>query len=261
MPRVTGPAPGPALTDAQQFWQLPGPKLHRLLALTRQVDTVELKLVVPVEDQDAVVTSLGVDFARASARRVWFLDTPDRRLERDGVVARIRSVSDRADDSVIKLRPVAPGDLPARLRRSKNFVVEVDAMPGRYVCSGALVRRRGVNVERTLTEGRPLRELFTGRQLELLPRGIRVDDLAVFGPVEVRRSKIAAGRKGLRLAVERWTYPDGSRILELSTRCPAGSAVPVAARLSTVLRAHRVDVTGHQQTKTQSTLEYFREVS
>ena len=61
-----------------------------------------------------------------------------------------------------------------------------------------------------------------------------------------------------RLAVERWSYPDGSSILEISTRCAARAAVQVAAQLASVLRAYEIDLTGDQQTKTQATLSYFR---
>jgi hypothetical protein len=44
----------------------------------------------------------------------------------------------RSDVSVVKLRPVVPHELPADVRRSRNLVVEVDAMPGGYVCSASL---------------------------------------------------------------------------------------------------------------------------
>jgi hypothetical protein len=256
------PKAGPMLSDARTFWRLPRRKLDRLLALTHQADHVELKLVVPVAAHAATCTSLGVDLSRASARKVYYLDTADLVLERHGVVARIRSVDNKPDDSVIKLRPVDPGDLPARLRRSKRFGVEVDAMPGRFVCTGALRRRLGRNdVERTMAKGRPLRALFSKEQLALLaahaPAHVDINDLAVFGPVDVRRAKVLLDGLDRVLSVERWTYPDGSSILELSTRCAAAAAVPVTAQVASVLRAYNVDVTGFQQTKTRATLAYF----
>ena len=245
---------------AQQFWRLPGRKLERLLASTRMADRIELKLVVPPAAHQATCTSLGVDFTDASTRRVYFLDTDDLRLEQRGVVARIRSIDNRCDDSVVKLRPFVPGKkLTNRLRRSKRFGVEVDAMPGRFVCTGAIGRRLGEqSVAKTVRNGLPLRRLFSAEQLALLPAGVSIDDLGTFGPVDVRRKKILPQGADFRLAVERWTYPDGSSILELSTRCAARSAVPVAAQLASVLRAYEIDLTGRQQTKTRATLSYFR---
>ncbi len=69
---------------------------------------------------------------------MYYLDTEDRVLQHHGVVVRVRSIKRRPDDSVIKLRPVSPGGIPEALRQSRQFVVEVDATPGSYVCSGAL---------------------------------------------------------------------------------------------------------------------------
>ena len=111
---------GPLPTDARDFWQLPPHKLDRLLALTHQADQIELKLVVPVGAHASVCESLGADLSRASTRRVYYLDTADLLLERHGVVARVRSFEDGSGDSVIKLRPITPDDLPVRWRRSKR---------------------------------------------------------------------------------------------------------------------------------------------
>jgi hypothetical protein len=262
MRRMTDPATtarsGPILTDAQRFWRLPPDKLDRMLALTRQADRMELKLVVPPAAHRSTCESLGVDFARLPGRSVYYFDTPDLLLERHGVVARARSLNGKPDDSVVKLRPIGPDDLTALGHRRKRLVVEVDAMPGAFVCTGALKRRLGRHdVARTMTRGRPWHTLFSSRQLSLLPADVRLDDLVVFGPVDVRRGKVRLAGLDRMLSVERWSYPDGSAILELSTRCPAETAVPVAAQLAAALRTHGVDITGFQQTKTKATLAYF----
>jgi hypothetical protein len=59
------------------------------------------------------------------------------------------------------------------------------------------------------------------------------------------------------LLVEQWTFPDGSRILELSTRCPPDATLRVAAQMAAVLHAYGVDLTGPQRTKTLATLNFF----
>ena len=68
---------------------------------------------------------------------MFFFDTPDLRLNRQGVVVRARRVQGRGDDTVVKLRPIVPDELPASVRKAKTMVVEVDAMPGGYVCSAS----------------------------------------------------------------------------------------------------------------------------
>jgi hypothetical protein len=176
---------------ARDFWQLPDDALDQLLTLSREADRVELKLTVPGPARDAACAALGVDFARVRADRVYYLDTEDRTLHRQGVVVRVRSIARGPDDSVVKLRPVSPGGIPAALRLSRQFVVEVDAMPGSFVCSGALKARLGAHdVERAMARRRPLRALFSGQQLRMLaarlPRQAGIDDLAVLGPVDAR---------------------------------------------------------------------------
>jgi hypothetical protein len=54
-----------------------------------------------------------------------------------------------------------------------------------------------------------------------------------------------------------WLYPDGSRILELSTRCGTTEAFQVAAELRSFLATRGIDISGEQQTKTRKALDYF----
>jgi hypothetical protein len=135
-------------------------------------------------------------------------------------------------------------------------------MPGSFVCSGALKARLGAHtVERAMAQRRPLRALFSEPQLRMLaarlPRQAGIDDLAILGPVDARRRKLVPAGLDRALLVEQWTFPDDSRILELSTRCRPDAVLPVAARMAAVLRAHGVDLTGPQQTKTHATLDFF----
>ncbi|MBL7494570.1 adenylate cyclase [Frankia sp. AgB1.9] len=247
---------------AQNFWQLPEDDLDGLLRLAPQADRVELKLLIPIDGHQETCDVLGIQFADAPAHRVYYLDTPDRRLHRRGVVARVRSIRHRPDDSVVKLRPVAPADVPSSLRRSKDFVVEIDGMPGSYVCSGALKSRLGSDdVESVMADRRPLHALFSARQRALLvprlPGGVTIDDLMVFGPVDARRRKLTLDGFDRTLLAEQWTFPDRSQILELSTRCAPDEALKAAATTAAFLGTRGIDLTGPQQTKTLTTLKFF----
>ena len=108
-------------------------QLKELLELTKGADTVELKLTVPHTHRTRGGAALGIDPLDAQIRQVYFFDTPDLALNRAGLVVRARRVQGKGDDSVVKLRPVIPDELPAELRASPNFGVEVDAMPGGFV--------------------------------------------------------------------------------------------------------------------------------
>jgi hypothetical protein len=86
-----------------------------LLALTRDCDSVELKLTVAEEQQRSTAIALGMDPLEAQLRLVAFFDTPDLALDRHGLVVRARRIQGKGDDSIVKLRPVDPNDLPAKL--------------------------------------------------------------------------------------------------------------------------------------------------
>jgi hypothetical protein len=161
---------------------------------------------------------------------------------------------------VVKLRPVVPDDVDPRLRALPEFGIEVDALPGGFVCSGSLKGappRRDVRT--TLTEGRPLRKLFTKEQRALFaqraPNGLELDELAVLGPIFVLKLRNVPADLGRKLVSELWLYDDGTRLLELSTKCRPDEAFQVAAELRAFLNANGVDLTSVQQTKTRHALE------
>jgi hypothetical protein len=247
------PKTTPSLTPEQ---------LTEVLALIKGADSVELKLTVPDLDRRSAVAALEMDPLEAQIRQVVFFDTPDLALNTHGVVVRARRVQGQGDDSVVKLRPVVPSELSPGLRKSPSFGVEVDAMPGGFVCSGSLkgkVTRGGV--KETLAGTRPVRKLFTKEQRAFFaahaPEGSELDDLAVLGPINVLKLKYTPTRYGRRLVAEMWMYPDGSRILELSTKCAPAEAFQVAAETKAFLAGRGIDLSGEQQTKTRTTLEFF----
>ena len=59
------------------------------------------------------------------------------------------------------------------------------------------------------------------------------------------------------LVAELWLYPDGSRVVELSTRCAPEEAFQVAAEARAHLAQAGVDLSGEQQTKTRKALKFF----
>jgi hypothetical protein len=243
----------PALSDRE---------LVELLALTRQSDSVELKLTIPEGHQRSAVQALDMDPLDAQIRQVFFFDTPDLALDSHGLVVRARRVQRRADDSVVKLRPVVPAELPDELRESASFFVEVDAMPGGYVCSGSMKGqpKRATVWDAVRGEG-PLGKLFSKEQRAFYsahaPAGVELDDLSVLGPIFVLKLKFSPEDYERRLVAEMWLYPDGSRILELSTKCSTSEAFQVAAETRAFLINRGVELQGEQQTKTRTALEFF----
>ena len=236
--------------------------LVRLTGLIKGADSVELKVTVSEAQQRSTAVALGMDPLNAQMRQVYFFDTPDLALDAQGLVVRARRIQGKGGDTVVKLRPVVPDELPAELRKSGAFRVEVDALPGGFVCSGTLKGNADLDAVLATARGElPIRKLFSKEQRALYaehaPDGLALDDLTVLGPIFVLKLRLDPPELGRRLVVEMWLYPDGSRILELSTRCLPTEAFQVAAETRVFLSTHGVDLAGEQATKTKRALEFF----
>jgi hypothetical protein len=237
--------------------------LEAMLALSSGADSIELKLTVPEQGHRSAIEALGLDPLDAQIRLVCFFDTPDLRLNRQGVIVRARRVQGREDDSVVKLRPVVPDELPAQLRAAPEMVVELDAMPGGYVCSASMkARLKGAGgVKKRLRGKRATSKLFTKPQRRFYeqhaPADLALDELEVLGPIFVLKLNSTPAGFGRKLCTEMWLYPDGSRILELSTKCVPSEMFQVAAEARGFLGGSGIDLSGRQQTKTKTALQQF----
>jgi hypothetical protein len=253
------------MATATKTRKLSDEDLAEFLALTKDADSVELKLTVPISDRSSNAAALGVDPLDAQIRQVFFFDTPELTLNERGLVVRARRVQKKGDDTVVKLRPVVPNELPAKLRRSPNFGVEVDAMPGGFVCSGSMKGALEKPVVRKAVMGEHrISKLFSKEQRSLYaahaPEGLELDDLSILGPLSVLKLKFSPKGYERRLVAELWLYPDNSMILELSTKCLPSEALEVANKTRAFLMRRGVDLTDEQQTKTKRALEYYSEL-
>ena len=243
----------PRLSDAD---------LGKVLELIKGVDSVELKLTVPTPAQRATIQGLPIDPVEAQPRQVYFFDTPALDLFAAGVVVRARRIQGGGGDTVIKLRPVVPDELPAGLRADAAFKTEVDVVPGGFVCSGSFKgKASGQEIRDAVAGTRPLRKLFSKAQrafyAEHAPAGLALDDLVPLGPTFILKGTFTPKELKRRVTAEVWLYPDGSRLLELSTKAAPAEAFQVAAEARAYLSKLGVELTGVQEPKTRSALEFY----
>ena len=252
------PTEPPRLSDAD---------LAQVMKLIKGADSVELKVTVPVAQQGATIQGLPIDPVEAQPRQVFFFDTPDLDLNRAGVVVRARRVQGGRGDTVVKLRPVVPEALPADLRRSAAFNVEVDVLPGGYVCSASYKgRATGQEVRDAVRGGIPLRKLYSKEQRafyrEHAPEGIDLDSLVPLGPTFILKTKFIADsdpksmlgppdRRGDVALPGRVAHPGALDAV------PPGDAFQVSAEARAYLAGRGVMIAGEQQTKTKAALEFY----
>ncbi len=232
--------------------------------LIKGATSVELKLSVPLTGQRATIKSIGLDPVEAQPRQAFFFDTPDLALNRAGVVVRARRIQGGGADTVIKLRPVDPSTIDAELRRSAAFKIEVDAMPGGFVCSASFKGVcTGEEVLDVTSGAKPLRKLFSKEQRAFYdahaPAGITMDKLVILGPTFLLKVKHQPKAKDFDrpITMEMWLYPDGTRVMEISTKCLPKEAFQVAADFKAYLAGHGIVLGADQSAKTKTSLEFF----
>ena len=246
--------------------RLPRAKIAQLLKLIKRADSVEVKVVVPMTAHRATIKSIGLDPIEAEPRQVFFFDTPKLDLYKHGLIVRARRIQGGGGDSVVKLRPVNPANVREELRRSDDFKIEVDAVPGGFVCSGSFKGRCSAQEVLDVAAGdNRLSSLLSKEQRafykEHAPRTtkkkIKLNSLMALGPLFVLKGKLKPKKLDRALTVEMWLFPDGSRNLEISTKSAPGDAFTAAAELRTFLDARGVEIAAGQETKTAAAMKFF----
>jgi hypothetical protein len=232
--------------------------LRELLARAHGIDTIRVRIAVPEEKRFTTAASLGVDPLNAPAGEAWFFDTPDLALHHSGVMLQARRIADQRPSLSVTVRPVVPHELAPEVCLSQRFRLDVEALPGFYVCSGTL---RGTPDARALDAAingrRPLARVLSGKQRALLAeRAPAFDpaDLRALGPLDLLRLKVKPDHAPRRLGIEVWTYPDRSRVILVSTRAKRGSALATAAELRSYLVDRGIGLSAVQQTKVRAAL-------
>jgi len=243
--------------------QLSPSQVSEVLTILKDVNSVELKLVAPMQTHRATIAKLGLDPIEAEVRQVYFFDTPNMDLNKAGVVVRARRIQGGAGDTVVKLRPVDPAAIDKELRRSESFKTEIDVVPGGYVCSGSFKGRCTAQEVRDAVGGKmPLDSLFSKEQRAFYrahaPKGVALRSLSSFGPTFVLKVRLWMKQLQRRLTVELWLFPDGSRNLEISTKSEPSSAFQVAQELKEYFRSNGIELTADQQSKTRAAMEFFK---
>ena len=163
--------------------------------------------------------------------------------------------------------PWQPETLPEDLRRSATFNVELDALPGGFVVSGSYKgRSTGQAISDAVAAGCRCASSSPRSNARSTPQhaptGLSLDDLVPLGPVFILKAVFnvalsSTSSQERRFVAEVWTYPDGSRIVELSTKCQPSEAFQVGIELRSYMTDHGIPVVGGQQTKTRAAMTFF----
>ena len=240
-------------------------QVEKLCRLMTHSDSVELKLTVADSAIRSTADALGMDPLEAEIRQVVFFDTPTLTLSKAGLVVRARRIQGGEGDTVVKLRPVNPATLSPEVRQLASVKVEVDAVPKGFVCSASMKGKTTADdVRAVVLKKMKTRDLFTKEQRAFYkanaPEGLKLSQLSVLGPINLLKLEFNPDGVKRKFVAELWLYPDGSRILELSTKATPQDAFRVAAETRDFLKRKGLDLTAEQQPKTNRALKHFTDL-
>jgi hypothetical protein len=241
---------------------LSGEDIARIMQLGKGSNSIELKLSVPMGGHRATVRSIGLDPVEAQPRQAFYFDTADLALNRAGVVVRARRIQGGRADTVVKLRPVEPEKIDPEQRRSAAFKVEVDVMPGGFVCSASC---KGVCTGREVqdvADGKlALSKILSKEQRAFFrqhaPADVALDQLVVLGPTLLLKAKHQPKDFDRPITVEVWFYPDDTRILEVSTKCMPEEFFQVRTEFKVYLGDQGIALGAKQEPKTKTAIDFF----
>jgi hypothetical protein len=211
------------------------PLLVSLAYPVARLDAVRIKVALTGDAAGRAVSAMGLVPA-GDERAVFFceqvgaagpdLPLPDLPLYGRGLILRLDdSHSEQGHDSfrsTVKLRPCRRGRLAAPwLAPDRHLRLEEDWACDRVLAASLDARLGPGAVEAVLTGHFPVGRLFTAAQHRFLAEcadlPVPVDELAVLGPVRVRRCDRVRWH-GYDVAAEWWDTPGGDDILRLSLR-------------------------------------------
>jgi len=86
-----------------------------------------------------------------------------------------------------------------------------------------------------------------------------MDQLVFLGPTFLLKSKHEPKAKDFDrpIVLEVWIYPDGSIVMEVSTKCLPKEAFQVAADFKAYLASKGIELGADQSAKTKTSLQFF----
>jgi hypothetical protein len=192
---------------------------------------------------DETVRSLRLQPVAAESYEVWYFDTAETTLFRDGVVARMR-IKERSTELTLKFADqdcarVAPGSLPPHQSKCE------------YDLRGAASAAGAISISKTLGDDEWRALLAKPADLPAMLSPAQIDflrgktsawpppsPLLALGPVRVQSYRA----KGEEFVVEAWQFPSGHRLLEISQKSSLSNAPDLNDDLQARLTRHRLAI-------------------
>jgi hypothetical protein len=240
---------------------LPSDDAAHMLELLKRSSSVELKATLPFSDRN-VLQHLGFDPVDAIPGQCYFFETADLALNKAGLMIRARRGPGGRGDTSFRLRAIDPAMIDRKFVHDADCKIEIDVLRGDYVCSASIRGRcTSADVYHAGEGNIALASIVSPTQKEFYktyaPLGTALDNLVPLGPAFLLKLKSQPLDFDRKMTVELWLYPDGSRILELSTKGHPEEAFQLGAKFRAFLGQSRLMRATEAKTRTSETLRSF----
>lgn len=221
-------------------------------ALTaEQKCSVEVKLLLSPTTIQAVIASLS--FEKEMAGRVYFYETDDLDLLKQGVIVRVRQGAD--NDLTVKVRVREGSQQVDTTQLREHFPCEIDRSGAGNDTDYAV--RRKYKARQVPEMGTDIPSLLSPPQRRLLQEArVSIDWARVKRIVDIHATKWEAMAQSpfRKLALELWESPAGN-ILELSAKTGPDAGQSSYAELQRLVTMKSLSLSASQGTKTSMVLE------
>lgn len=226
------------------------------------VEAIEIKATIAEHQIDAALARYHLSVDNDEERYIYFFDTPELALLKDGIIARARRIVGDEHDSTVKFRPVVPAEIPAKWCKHRGFKIEADASEKGIVKSASFTMpvEKGL-IKKVAAGDKSIAKLFSKEQERLLADmadcKIDYDTLAVLGPLTAHRWQFMDPGCPWEITAELWTRADGDRLLEVSIKAPIVQAAAAIGGFQAFLAGVGAQHDTDEKSKTHWALDYY----
>ena len=198
-------------------------------------DRVEIHRAYPLEAKSQVLELLGLTHSKPVHKLVWYFDTHNRDLLKQGAFVRLRHVDGGGGDFTVKLRPDGHHEVSNKIQRAAGFKEETDIGTSRAVHSFSLTR----DFDKKQLKGLALGLLASDKQESMLEdflhREISFDGLEAIGPAQVETWSVQPEGFPYKISVEHWKTASGGSIFEVSVKTTGADTNDAIHALETLI--------------------------
>ena len=235
----------------------------KVASMVSGVEQIEIKATIAEHQIDAALAHYRLTVDNDEERYIYFFDTPDLGLLKDGIIARARRIVGDTHDSTVKFRPVVPAEIPAKWCKHRGFKIEADASEKGVVKSASFTMpvEKGL-IKKVAAGDKSVAKLFGKEQERFLAdmagREIDYGTLSVLGPLTAHRWKFLDPGCPWEISAELWKREDGERLMEVSIKTPIIQAAAALGGFRAFLEEVGAQHDTDEQSKTRWALDFYR---